>query len=133
MLKPEAVQRRLIGAILSKIECKGYTIVALKMLQLTPGMAAKHYAEHQGKPFYQRLIDHIISGPVVAMVLEGPEIIAGLRHMIGATDPKDAFPGTIRGDYGLHLSQNIIHSADSPHNAAREIALYFSKDELMGA
>lgn len=130
MIKPEGVQRGLIGVILGRIERKGYRIVALKMLRLTPELAARHYAEHKGKPFYQGLINHITSGPVVAMVLEGPGVIAGLRQMMGVTDPKDAAPGTIRGDFAIDLSYNVIHGADSPASAAREIALYFNSAEL---
>lgn len=130
MLKPEAVQRGLTGVILDRIERKGYKIKAMKMIQLTPGMAAKHYAEHEGKPFYQALINHITSGPVVAMVLEGAGVIAGLRKMMGATNPKDAVPGTIRGDYAVDMRFNVIHGADSPESAVREIALYFSPAEL---
>jgi len=130
MIKPEGVQRGLIGVILGRIERKGYRIVALKMLRLTSELAARHYAEHKGKPFYQGLINHITSGQVVAMVLEGPGVIAGLRQMMGATNPKDAAPGTIRGDYAVDLSYNVIHGADSPASAAREIALYFNPAEL---
>jgi len=130
MIKPEGVQRGLIGTILERIERKSYRIIALKMLRLTPEMAARHYAEHQGKPFYQDLIKHITSGPVVAMVLEGPGVIEGLRKMMGVTNPKDAAPGTIRGDFAVDLSYNVIHGADSPASAEREIALYFSNEEL---
>lgn len=130
MIKPEGVQRGLVGTILARLERKGYRIVALKMLRLTPELAARHYAEHQGKPFYQDLINHITSGPVVAMVLEGPEVIAGLRQMMGATNPQEALPGTIRGDFALEMSYNVIHGADSPASAQREIALYFTPAEL---
>jgi nucleoside-diphosphate kinase len=130
MIKPEGVQRGLIGTILARIERKSYRIVALKMLRLTPELAARHYAEHEGKPFYQDLIKHITSGPVVAMVLEGPEVIAGLRQMMGKTNPREAAPGTIRGDYAVDMSYNVIHGADSPASAAREIALYFTPAEL---
>lgn len=130
MIKPEGVQRGLVGTILARLERKGYRIVALKMLRLTPELAARHYAEHQGKPFYQDLINHITSGPVVAMVLEGPGVIAGLRQMMGATNPQEALPGTIRGDFALEMSYNVIHGADSPASAQREIALYFTPAEL---
>lgn len=130
MIKPEGVRRGLVGAILARLEQKGYRIVALKMLRLTPEMAAEHYAEHQGKPFYQDLINHITSGPVVAMVLEGPGVIAGLRRLMGATNPQEAAPGTIRGDFALETSYNVIHGADSPASAEREIALYFTPAEL---
>ncbi|MGI9861021.1 nucleoside-diphosphate kinase [Moorella naiadis] len=130
LIKPEGVQRGLVGTILARLERKGYRIVALKMLRLTPELAARHYAEHQGKPFYQDLINHITSGPVVAMVLEGPGVIAGLRQMMGATNPQEALPGTIRGDFALEMSYNVIHGADSPASAQREIALYFTPAEL---
>ncbi|AOQ22605.1 nucleoside-diphosphate kinase [Neomoorella thermoacetica] len=130
MIKPEGVRRGLVGAILARLEQKGYRIVALKMLRLTPEMAAAHYAEHRGKPFYQDLINHITSGPVVAMVLEGPGVIAGLRRLMGATNPQEAAPGTIRGDFALETSDNVIHGADSPASAEREIALYFTPAEL---
>ncbi|WP_422392994.1 Nucleoside diphosphate kinase [Moorella humiferrea] len=130
MIKPEGVARGLVGAIIQRIERKGYRIVALKMLRLTPEMAARHYAEHQGKPFYGELVDHITSGPVVAMVLEGPGVIAGLRRMMGPTNPQDAPPGTIRGDFALEVGQNVIHGSDSPASAEREIALFFSPAEL---
>ncbi|MEW8959088.1 MAG: nucleoside-diphosphate kinase [Moorella sp. (in: firmicutes)] len=130
MIKPEGVARGLVGAIIQRIERKGYRIVALKMLRLTPEMAARHYAEHQGKPFYGELDDHRTSGPVVAMVLEGPGVIAGLRRMMGPTNPQDAPPGTIRGDFALEVGQNVIHGSDSPASAEREIALFFSPAEL---
>lgn len=130
MIKPEGVARGLVGAIIQRFESKGYRIVALKMLRLTPEMAARHYAEHQGKPFYGELVDHITSGPVVAMVLEGPGVIAGLRRMMGPTNPQDAPPGTIRGDFALEVGQNVIHGSDSPASAEREIALFFSPAEV---
>jgi len=132
MIKPEGVQRGLIGEILARIERRGYRIVALKMLRLTPELAARHYAEHEGKPFYQDLIEHITSGPVVAMVLEGPGVIAALRQMMGKTNPLEAAPGTIRGDYAIDLGHNIIHGSDSPASAAREIDLFFTAVELEG-
>jgi nucleoside-diphosphate kinase len=131
LIKPEGVARGLVGEIISRIERKGYRIIALKMLRLSREMAEKHYAEHQGKPFYPELIEHITSGPVVAMVLEGPNVIAGLRKLMGATNPQEAAPGTIRGDYALETGQNVIHGADSPASAAREIALYFQPEELV--
>ncbi|MDN5344246.1 MAG: nucleoside-diphosphate kinase [Clostridia bacterium] len=130
MIKPEGVARGLIGAIIGRLENKGYRIIALKMLRIPPELAAKHYAEHEGKPFYQELIRHITSGPVVAMVLEGPGVIAGLRQMMGPTNPRDAAPGTIRGDYALEVDANVIHGSDSPASAAREIALFFTPGEL---
>jgi nucleoside-diphosphate kinase len=131
MIKPEGVARGLVGEILSRIERKGYRIVALKMLRLSREMAEKHYAEHREKPFFGELVEHITSGPVIAMVLEGPGVIAGLRKLMGATNPQEAAPGTIRGDYALETGQNIIHGADSPASAEREINLFFRPDEIM--
>ncbi|MDN5346458.1 MAG: nucleoside-diphosphate kinase [Clostridia bacterium] len=131
MIKPEGVRRGLIGEILSRIERKGYRIVGLKMLQLTPEMAAAHYAEHRGKPFYTELVEHIISGPVVAMVIEGPGAIAGMRRLMGPTNPAEAPPGTIRGDLATLIGENVIHGADSEASAQREIALYFKPEELI--
>lgn len=130
MIKPEGVKRGLVGSIITRLENKGYKIVAIKMLRISPELASNHYAEHHGKVFYQDLVNHITSGPVVAMVLEGPGVIAGLRQMMGATNPKDAAPGTIRGDYAVDLSYNVIHGADSPQSAIREISLFFTSEEL---
>ncbi|SMC00066.1 nucleoside diphosphate kinase [Thermanaeromonas toyohensis ToBE] len=132
MIKPEGVARGLVGEILTRIEHKGYRIVALKMLRLTREMAEKHYAEHREKPFFRELVEHITSGPVIAMVLEGPGVISGLRKLMGATNPQEAAPGTIRGDYALETGQNIIHGADSLASAEREINLYFRPEEIMG-
>lgn len=131
MIKPEGVARGLVGEILTRIERKGYRIVALKMLRLTREMAEEHYAEHREKPFFGELVEHITSGPVIAMVLEGPGVIAGLRKLMGATNPQEAAPGTIRGDYALETGQNVIHGADSLASAEREIGLYFRPDEIM--
>ncbi|GFN22945.1 nucleoside diphosphate kinase [Thermanaeromonas sp. C210] len=131
MIKPEGVARGLVGEIISRIEGKGYRIVALKMLRLSREMAEKHYAEHRDKPFFGELIEHITAGPVVAMVLEGPNVIAGWRKMMGATNPQEAAPGTIRGDYALETGQNVVHGSDSPANAEREIALFFRPEELV--
>jgi len=132
MIKPEGVARGLVGEILTRIEHKGYRIVALKMLRLTREMAEKHYAEHREKPFFRELVENITSGPVIAMVLEGPGVISGLRKLMGATNPQEAAPGTIRGDYALETGQNIIHGADSLASAEREINLYFRPEEIMG-
>ena len=132
MIKPEGVARGLVGEILTRIEHKGYRIVALKMLRLTREMAEKHYAEHREKRFFRELVENITSGPVIAMVLEGPGVISGLRKLMGATNPQEAAPGTIRGDYALETGQNIIHGADSLASAEREINLYFRPEEIMG-
>jgi nucleoside-diphosphate kinase len=131
LLKPDAVQRKLCGEILSRFERKGLTLSALKLLKLTPSMAATHYQEHIGKPFYPELIGFITSGPVVAIVLTGPNAVKIVRAMMGPTNPVDAPPGTIRGDYAAVMSENIVHGSDSQASAQREIAIYFSEQELI--
>ena len=131
LLKPDAVRRKLCGEILSRFERKGLALTALKLLRLTPAMAASHYQEHNGKPFYPALIDFITASPVVAMVLTGPDAIKLVRVMMGPTNPVAAPPGTIRGDYATIMSENIIHGSDSSASAQREIAIYFSEQELM--
>lgn len=131
MVKPDGVQRNLIGDIIGRIEKKGYKIVALKMLQLTNAMAEEHYKEHIGKPFYQELVDFITSGPVIAMVIEGNDAVKGMRQIIGATKPLEAVPGSIRGDYGINVGHNIIHGADSVESAKREMKIYFTDAELI--
>lgn len=131
LVKPDGVERKLVGEILGRFERKGYRIVALKLLHISRDLAAMHYAEHQGKPFYPGLIDYIISGPVVAAVLEGEGVVAGVRQMMGATNPAAAAPGTIRGDLAIELDRNVIHGSDSLASAAREIALYFRQEEIV--
>ncbi|HWR42427.1 nucleoside-diphosphate kinase [Sporomusa sp.] len=131
LLKPDAVQRKLCGEILSRFERKGLMLTALKLLKLTPAMAAEHYHEHTGKPFYPGLVEFITSGPVVAMVLTGPNAVKIVRTMMGSTNPVDAPSGTIRGDFATVMSQNIVHGSDSPASAQREIAIYFSEQELV--
>lgn len=131
LLKPDAVQRKLCGEIIQRFERKGLLISALKLLQLTPEMAARHYVEHIGKPFYPSLIEFITSGPVVAMVLNGPNAVKIVRTMMGATNPVDASLGTIRGDYAMTMSYNIVHGSDSVVSAARETAIYFSEQEIV--
>lgn len=131
LVKPDGVERKLVGEILGRFERKGYRIVALKLLHISRDLAVMHYAEHQGKPFYPGLIDYIISGPVVAAVLEGEGVVAGVRQMMGATNPAAAAPGTIRGDLAIELDRNVIHGSDSLASAAREIALYFRQEEIV--
>lgn len=131
LLKPDAVQRKLCGEIIQRFERKGLLISALKLLQLTPEMAESHYAEHVGKPFYPSLIEFITSGPVVAMVLTGPNAVKIVRTMMGSTNPVDALPGTIRGDYATVMSYNIVHGSDSAASAAREAEIYFSEHEII--
>ena len=129
-IKPDGVKRGLIGNIIRRIEHKGYKIVALKMLQPTLEIAEQHYAEHKGKPFYQSLIDYITSGPIVAIVVEGKNVIEGMRHMMGSTVPNDAQVGTIRADFSQTKEFNTIRGSDSPASAEREIAIYFKPEEF---
>lgn len=129
-IKPDGVKRNLIGRIITRFEEKGYKIIGLKLLLPTLEHAKKHYAEHEGKPFYPRLIKYITSGPIVAMVIEGPNVIAESRKMMGATKPENADAGTIRFEYAVSQEFNIIHGSDSPESAEREIAIYFKEEEL---
>jgi nucleoside-diphosphate kinase len=129
LVKPDGVQRGLSGAILARVESKGYRFVALDQRVPTVDLLSAHYAEHQGKPFYQPLVDFMSSGPVVAAVAEGQRVVEGFRALAGATDPTAALPGTIRGDFGrdwgLPVQQNLVHGSDSLESAAREIRLWF--------
>ena len=125
LAKPDAVQRGLTGEIISRIERKGLRIVALKMLQMDKALARRHYAVHEGKPFFADLVDFITSGPIVAVVVEGEKAVEVVRTMMGDTDPKKAAPGTIRGDFGLDIGQNLIHGSDSEENARKEISIFF--------
>ncbi len=129
-IKPDGVKRNLIGKIITRFEEKGYKIVGLKLLLPTLEMAEKHYEEHKGKPFYPRLINYITSGPIVAMVVEGNNVVAESRRMMGSTKPEDAEAGTIRFDYAISMEYNIIHGSDSVASAEREIAIYFKEEEL---
>lgn len=131
MVKPDGVQRGLVGEVISRLEKRGIRIVALKMMTITRKLAEQHYAEHSGKPFFAELVNFITSGPVVAMVLEGENVIGMVRTMMGATDPQEAAPGTIRGDLAINMQNNIIHGSDSPASAAREIYFFFAEKELV--
>lgn len=131
MVKPDGVQRGLVGEVISRIEKKGFKLAGLKMLKIDEDLAKRHYAEHVEKPFFPELLDFITSGPVAAMVVEGDGVIAAMRAMMGKTNPKEAAPGTIRGDFGVCMSQNIIHGSDSPEAAVREIALFFGEGEVL--
>lgn len=125
MVKPDGVQRKLVGEIISRLERKGFILRAAKMMQIDAELAGRHYAEHQGKPFFPGLVEFISSGPVVAMVWEGENAVAAVRKLMGATDPLEAAPGTIRGDLAAVMSENLIHGSDSPAAAQREIGLFF--------
>jgi nucleoside-diphosphate kinase len=131
LVKPDAVKRGLVGTIVARFEQKGLKILAAKLLQVTPEHAARHYAEHQGKPFYPGLVQHITSGPVLALALEGRSAISVVRLMTGATNPQTSAPGTIRGDFGLAVTPNLVHASDSPASAERELSLYFTPAELL--
>jgi nucleoside-diphosphate kinase len=131
MIKPDGVQRGLIGDVVQRIERKGFKVAAMKMLQIPREMALEHYAEHEGKPFFDDLVDFITSGPVVAMVVEGENAIEDIRTLMGKTDPKASAPGTVRGDFGIHLSRNVVHGSDSPASAEREISIFFPREEIM--
>jgi nucleoside-diphosphate kinase len=130
MIKSDGVQRNLIGEIIARFEKKGFKIVGLKMLQMDRAMAEKHYAEHVGKPFFEALAAFITSGPVVAMVLEGKDVVATARAMNGATNPVNAGIGTIRGDFAIEVGRNVVHGSDSVDSANKEIAIYFTEKEL---
>ena len=130
MMKPDAVQRRLMGKILSRFEEKGLQIVAVKLMQIDEELAKTHYGEHAEKPFFPSLVEYITSSPALAMVIEGEEAITTIRKLVGATNPLEADLGTIRGDYGMDTGRNIIHASDSPASAEREIALFFNEDEI---
>jgi nucleoside-diphosphate kinase len=125
LVKPDAIERRLTGEIIGRLERKGLRIVALKLMTADEDLARRHYAEHVGKPFFDRLVDFITSGPMVAMILEGPSAIEAARQLIGSTNGLDAAPGSIRGDYALETRRNLVHGSDSAESAEREIEIYF--------
>lgn len=130
LVKPDAVQRGLIGEVLGRLEARGLRIVGLRLMHVDDALARRHYAEHDGKPFFAGLVDYITSSPLVAAVLEGPDAIAAARQTMGATRPTEAAPGTIRGDLGLEVGRNLVHGSDGPESAAREIALFFGEEPL---
>jgi len=131
MIKPDGVQRGLVGEIISRLERKGLKIVAIKMLKIPMEMAEKHYEEHKNKLFFSSLISYITSGPVIAMVVEGKNAVKVVRKLVGATNPAEAEPGTIRGDFGLDLGRNVVHASDSIASAEREIRLFFRDEEIL--
>jgi nucleoside-diphosphate kinase len=131
MVKPDGVQRNLIGEIVSRFEKKGFQLVGAKLMQVSKEQAETHYAEHKERPFFGELVDFITSSPVFAMAWEGENVIATARQMMGATNPKDSAPGTIRGEYAATVGKNIIHGSDSPASAEREIGIFFNQNELV--
>jgi nucleoside-diphosphate kinase len=131
LIKPDAVQRGLVGEIIARLERRGLKLVSLKLVDVSQDLAREHYAVHKGKPFYEPLIEYITRSPVVALVLEGPSAISITRRTMGATAPADAAAGTIRGDYGLEIGRNLVHGSDGPETARTEIDLWFAADELI--
>ncbi|GAB6188335.1 nucleoside-diphosphate kinase [Marinitoga arctica] len=130
-LKPNTVRRGLVGEVISRLERRGIKIVAMKMICPTKEQAKELYKEHEGKSFYNDLINFVLSGPVVVMVLEGPRVVEMVRHIIGNTDPLKASPGSIRGEFGMSVTKNIVHASDSYENALREMKIFFSEDEII--
>ena len=130
MVKPDGVQRSLVGNVINRLESKGLKLVAMKMMQISPELASNHYAEHKDRPFYDGLISFITSAPVVAMIWEGDDAVDIVRNLIGATDPRKSAPGTIRGDLAIFTGKNIVHGSDSLESAEREIDLFFETGEI---
>lgn len=131
ILKPDAVQRSLCGEIIARFERRGLRLSAMKLLQVPEALARKHYAEHEGKPFYDSLIEYICSGPVVVMAVDGPDAVAAVRATVGGTRPVEATPGTIRADFGLMVGRNLVHASDAPATAERELALWFEDADFV--
>lgn len=131
MIKPDGVQRGLVGEIVQRFEAKGFKMLGMKLIQVSEELAGEHYAEHVGKPFYPGLIEYITSAPVMAMCFAGKDVVAQARKMMGSTNPADAAPGTIRGDFGQDIGRNIIHGSDSVESADKELAVYFKPEELV--
>ncbi|MFS0863555.1 nucleoside-diphosphate kinase [Fredinandcohnia sp. 179-A 10B2 NHS] len=131
MVKPDGVQRQLIGEVVSRFERKGFQLVGAKLMSIPRELAEEHYGEHKERPFFGELVDFITSGPVFAMVWQGENVISTARQMMGSTNPKDAAPGTIRGDFGLTVGKNVIHGSDSPESAEREVSLFFNSEEVV--
>jgi len=131
ILKPDAVQRGLVGPILSRLEQRGLKLIGLKLIKVSQDLARRHYAVHDGRPFFQGLIQYITSAPVLVGAIEGRDVVAIVRNTVGATNPVQAAPGTIRGDFALEIGRNLIHASDSPENGAKEVALFFKPEELV--
>lgn len=131
ILKPDAVQRGLVGPIISRLEQRGLKMTGLKLMRIDESLARRHYGVHEGKPFFASLVEYITSGPVITIVVSGKDVVSTVRTMVGATNPTQAAPGTIRGDFALEIGRNLIHASDSPENGAQEVALFFSDNELV--
>lgn len=131
LVKPDAVQRGLIGEIIHRLERRGLRLTAAKFIQVSQDLAQEHYGIHKGKPFYEYLLDYITSAPVMAMAWEGPNAVAAVRQTMGATNPLEASPGTVRHDFGLEIGLNLTHASDSPENGTKEVSLWFDEDELV--
>jgi nucleoside-diphosphate kinase len=131
ILKPDAVQRGLIGPILTRLEQRGLKLAGLKLMRIDDALARRHYAVHEGKPFFSGLVEYITSGPVVVAVVTGKNVIGMIRNTVGATNPAQAAPGTIRGDFAVEIGRNLIHASDSPENGEKEVALFFAAGELV--
>lgn len=131
LVKPDGVQRGLVGEVIARLEKRGLRLVGAKFLQVSREMAERHYAVHQGKPFYEGLVNYIISAPVMAMVWEGPNAVAAVRQTMGATRPTEAAPGTIRHDFALTIGRNLTHASDTPENGEKEVSLWFQPEELV--
>ena len=131
LIKPDGVQRGLIGPIVERFERRGLKLVGMKFMQMSRELAERHYAIHQGKPFYDSLVNYITSGPIVAMAWEGKGVVLTARKMMGATNPQNAEPGTIRGDFAVDMGMNVVHGSDSPESAERELGIFFKPEELV--
>lgn len=131
LVKPDGVQRGLIGQVISRFENRGLKLIGMKFIQMSEELAKRHYAIHEGKPFYEKLVDYITSGPVVAMVWEGQDAVSAARATMGATNPVAAAPGTIRGDFGMEIGRNLVHGSDSPENGVTESETFFEEAELV--
>ncbi len=131
LLKPDAVQRGLVGKVLARFEERGLAILGMKMMMMDEAIAEKHYKDHIGKPFYKDLVEYMTSGPIVALCLEGVKAVAMVRKMMGATNPQDAMPGTIRGDFSQRMDANIVHGSDSPEAGIRELGIFFQEGEIL--
>lgn len=131
LVKPDGVQRGLIGEIVGRFERRGMKLLGMKFMQMSDDLASRHYGVHRDKPFYENLVEYITSGPIVAMVWEGNEAVAAARATMGSTKPVDSAPGTIRGDFGMEIGRNLVHGSDSRENAEKEVALFFNDEELV--